>query len=94
MHGERQCGRWLISGRVQGVGFRWFVARQAEELGIGGWARNLADGRVEIVGSGPEGAMGAFEAAIGRGPLISRVDSVEKTECPGEVIDHNSFLIK
>ena len=41
--------RFLVSGRVQGVGFRWFTHREAERLGIAGWARNLPDGRVEVL---------------------------------------------
>jgi acylphosphatase len=94
MYGEEQGGRWLISGRVQGVGFRWFVARQAEQLGIRGWTRNLPDGRVEVVGRGAASAVAAFERAIARGPRISRVDSVEKAEGSADVTDYNSFDIK
>lgn len=94
MYGAGQGARWLISGRVQGVGFRWFVVSQAERLGIRGWTRNLPDGRVEVVGSGEGSALAAFEQAISRGPRISRVDSVEKTDCPDEVTSYNSFHIK
>ncbi|MQA27055.1 MAG: acylphosphatase [Micromonosporaceae bacterium] len=43
----------LVRGRVQGVGFRWWTRRRALELGLAGWARNLADGRVEVVAEGP-----------------------------------------
>jgi len=94
MFGEENRGKWLISGRVQGVGFRWFVVSQAEQLGIKGWARNLPDGRVEVVGSGEVSALAAFEHAIAEGPRISRVDNVEKAECPAEVTDCKSFHIK
>jgi acylphosphatase len=49
--------KFLVSGMVQGVGYRWFVARHARSLGLSGYARNLPDGRVEVVVQGPEGAL-------------------------------------
>ena len=49
--------RWFVSGRVQGVGFRYFVQDRAEELGVKGWARNLDDGRVEVYGVGDHTAL-------------------------------------
>ncbi|UCG87877.1 MAG: acylphosphatase [Gemmatimonadota bacterium] len=94
MYGKRQCFRWLISGRVQGVGFRWFVVSQAEQFGIAGWTRNLPDGRVEVVGSGAATALAEFERAIGQGPRISRVENVEKVDCPPEVAEYKSFHIR
>jgi acylphosphatase len=53
-----------VSGRVQGVGFRWWVRRQAQQLGLTGWASNLADGRVEVVAEGPRPACEAMLAAL------------------------------
>jgi len=49
--------RYVVAGQVQGVGFRWFVHRHAARLRLSGWAQNLADGRVEIVASGPDEAL-------------------------------------
>lgn len=72
--------RLLVSGRVQGVGFRAFAQRQADRLGIDGWVRNLPDGRVEALAAGEETAVAAFIDALRRGPLIARVASVEVIE--------------
>ena len=83
--------RWLISGRVQAVGFRWFALRRADELGIVGWAKNLADGRVEAVGRGATAALDAFDAALRKGPWHARVDNVEKEDIPHEQIDIKFF---
>jgi acylphosphatase len=58
----------LVSGRVQGVGFREFVRRTAHGLGVGGWVRNLPDGRVEVVADGERPALEALVTTIGGGP--------------------------
>jgi membrane protein DedA with SNARE-associated domain/acylphosphatase len=92
--GAGQGAKWLISGRVQGVGFRWFVVRQAEQLGIRGWARNLSDGRVEVVAAGDPTALQRLEVALAEGPRISHVDSVESADFPQEVMDLKSFEIR
>ena len=92
--GRQVARRWYISGRVQGVGFRWFVVRQAEHFGIRGWTRNLADGRVEVLGAGREGSLLDFEEAIARGPTLSRVDDVEKIDVPHDVVQDKAFNIK
>jgi acylphosphatase len=68
--------RLLVSGRVQGVGFRWFVMEAASAEGITGWVRNLPDGTVEIVAEGDAEAMERFERAARRGPGRARVDDV------------------
>lgn len=69
--------RVLVAGRVQGVGFRYFVALEARSLGLAGFVRNLRDGRVEAVASGTPDKIEALLAACRRGPPGSRVDSVE-----------------
>ena len=69
--------RLLISGRVQGVGFRAFVAREAWSLGLSGYVRNVVDGRVETEFAGDAAAVEAMRRACGRGPVHARVDQVE-----------------
>lgn len=68
----------LISGRVQGVGFRWFVERQAVELGVDGYVRNLADGRVEVLVQGDEKVIETFCESLKQGPAFSRTDELFK----------------
>jgi acylphosphatase len=68
--------RYLVSGRVQGVGFRWFVQREATRLGLVGYAANLADGRVEVVASGDGPVLDQLERALGEGPRSAHVTSV------------------
>jgi acylphosphatase len=74
--GMRTSRRFLISGRVQGVGFRYFVQSVAIRESLSGWVRNLDDGRVETAAIGDADAMERFERAIRQGPPGARVDSV------------------
>ena len=74
--------RYYVNGRVQGVGYRYFALREAESLGIAGFARNLPDGRVEVVAKGPDEAMGRFEARLREGPAFATVTGVERVESP------------
>lgn len=76
--------RVLAAGRVQGVGFRYFVAREARALGLAGFVRNLRDGRVEAIVSGPRDKVEALLSACRRGPPGSRVESVEVAEAAVE----------
>ena len=85
--------RWVISGRVQGVGFRWFVLRAAQRLGVRGWARNLWDGRVEVMGQGTLPMLHDFQKELQKGPLLSHVENVEKIEVTPEVDTFKSFEI-
>ena len=66
----------LVKGRVQGVGFRWFVHREAAEIGLNGWVRNTDSGDVEIVASGTEEQLAELRQALEKGSRGSRVDSV------------------
>jgi acylphosphatase len=77
--------RFVVSGRVQGVGFRYFVARELQALGVAGWVRNLADGRVEVVAAGDEAQLAAVEGRLWLGPPHAQVASVESgdAEAPG-----------
>lgn len=70
--------RYLIRGRVQGVGYRYFTSREAESLGVAGFARNLPDGGVEVVAEAPEEALAAFEARLREGPAFASVASVDR----------------
>ncbi len=68
--------RYLISGQVQGVGFRFFVERRAAAEGLHGWVRNLPDGRVEVVLEGDQASVDRAQAAFWRGPSGAEVDDV------------------
>ena len=68
--------RYIVSGRVQGVGFRAFVADAARAEGLAGWVRNLPDGRVEVHAEGDAEALGRFEWRLWQGPAMARVDDV------------------
>ena len=71
---------FLIRGRVQGVGFRWFVHREATELGLRGWVRNTEDGAVEVVATGPTDDLDELRAELKKGSRGSRVDHVIEHE--------------
>ncbi|WP_018264250.1 acylphosphatase [Methylosinus sp. LW4] len=80
MSETRRVFRIIVRGRVQGVGFRAFVAREAGRLALAGWARNCDDGAVEIVAAGPQGALQALVDAARRGPPAGRVDDLRAEE--------------
>ncbi len=71
---------YLVKGRVQGVGFRWFVHREAAELGLRGWVRNTDDGHVEVVAAGEGSGLAELRAALAKGSRGSRVDTVVRNE--------------
>jgi len=70
--------RLIVTGRVQGVGFRAFVERQALKRGLRGWVRNRRDGTVEALIIGIDAALGEMEEECRRGPRLSRTDRVER----------------
>ncbi|HJS22400.1 MAG TPA: acylphosphatase [Steroidobacteraceae bacterium] len=85
MSATRVCRRCLVSGRVQGVFYRATVARRARELGLDGYARNLPDGRVEVLACGSPAAIESFMSALWTGSSTSKVSDVaaEAVEEPG-----------
>ena len=76
----RIARRYLITGRVQGVGFRYFTQRVAAQHGIHGWVQNTPDGRVEIEAEGDDEAIRQFENRVSTGPAGARVDHVDTTD--------------
>ena len=72
-----EAQRYLVRGRVQGVGFRWFVEREAHMLGIAGWVRNNHDGSVEVLAQGTRDQLSGLHSRLREGPRAARVDSVE-----------------
>jgi acylphosphatase len=74
--------RYLISGHVQGVGFRFFAEAQASVEGVHGYVRNLADGRVEALVEGDQESVERVERALRRGPAGARVESVSVESVP------------
>ena len=77
-------GRFLVSGRVQGVGFRAFVLSRARKLGLVGTVANLADGRVEVEAVGEPEALDKLESRLRKGPGGARVRDVERQEIAGD----------
>ena len=73
----RLARRYVISGRVQGVGFRWFTAEAASREGLHGWVRNAAGGCVEIRAEGDADALERFERSLRHGPPHARVERVD-----------------
>jgi acylphosphatase len=69
----------LVSGRVQGVAFRWYARNAAAELGLRGWVRNRRDGRVEVCVEGDRANLEDFAAWLHRGPALARVEDVTVT---------------
>jgi acylphosphatase len=71
---------YLVKGRVQGVGFRWFVHREAAALNLNGWVRNTEDGHVEVVAAGTTGDLSELHQALHKGSRGSRVDAIVEHE--------------
>jgi len=76
----RSC---IIIGRVQGVGFRWFVLRRAKSLGLTGWVRNLPDGSVEVWAEGKEETLESLDLLLKDGPSGSMVREVQSRKTTG-----------
>ena len=87
-----KAARYIVRGRVQGVGFRWFARKAAGELGLRGWVRNLPDGSVEVLAAGPADALASLEQRLRNGPPSARVSEV--TASPGAAPAEDGFEIR
>jgi acylphosphatase len=87
-----QTRRYLISGRVQGVGFRWFVEREAGQLGVTGWVRNCENGDVEVMATGTSEQHNSLRRKLHDGPRAARVDHVQESAAP--LLESHSFRIE
>ena len=83
----RLARRYLVRGRVQGVGFRYFTQAAAVRAGVRGWVRNNPDGTVEIAAAGESDALERLEQEIRRGPPGARVDQVAMSDDPAPAAD-------
>lgn len=88
----RICMHGYVAGKVQGVSFRQCTQEQADRLELDGWVRNLADGRVEVLIEGEEGAVRELEAWLAEGPGQARVDEVTLEEQPVQGI--TGFIVR
>jgi len=75
-----QARRYLVRGRVQGVGFRWFVEREAHILKIAGWVRNNSNGTVEVLAQGNRDQLSGLHSRLREGPRAARVDAVDVSD--------------
>lgn len=88
---EEEVRAYKVHGRVQGVGFRWWVQRQGRQLGLRGSVRNCYDGTVEVVFAGPTGEVRRMSALLREGPSGARVDRLEEVPPPDDLPDE--FII-
>ncbi|MDQ3209533.1 MAG: acylphosphatase [Gemmatimonadota bacterium] len=83
--------RFQVFGAVQGVGFRWFVARHARSLGLTGFARNLPNGSVEVLVDGPDEVMPTLEGLLRSGPASAHVERVERSTESTTILSGTGF---
>ena len=88
-----QARKFVVRGRVQGVGFRWYVEREAHMLGVAGWVRNNSDGSVEVLAMGTLDQLLGLRSRLQQGPRAARVDDVEESET-NPVPGLNTFRIE
>ncbi|MGQ9633842.1 MAG: acylphosphatase [Bryobacteraceae bacterium] len=84
--------RFFVRGRVQGVGYRYFVQEAAQQLGLSGYAKNLDDGRVEVYAVGPPEALAELDGLLWKGPRWADVRGVEQQDAP--VVQYLGFHIR
>ena len=81
-----EARRFLIKGRVQGVGFRWFVEKHAHAIGVTGWTANRDDGSVEVYALGTAKQLEELSGWLHKGPAMAEVRSVEQQEAAVEKV--------
>ena len=86
--------QYLVEGDVQGVGYRYFVIRLAQQIGVRGWVRNLPNGNVEAIGEGTEAELGKFAAGLRQGPIMASVTKVTSTEILDNAEVLSSFRVR
>jgi acylphosphatase len=92
MASSKLARRFFVSGRVQGVGFRWFVQKSAQGIGVDGFTRNLDDGRVEVYATGTAEQLDTLAGLLWKGPRWAEVRHVEQREEP--VLEYSGFYIQ
>jgi acylphosphatase len=92
LSGQKLARLYRVRGRVQGVGFRFFVERAANSIGLTGWARNLDDGDVEVYAAGSAAQLSELAGLLRKGPRWAEVRGVDESEAPLE--QHPSFFIR
>jgi acylphosphatase len=83
-----------VFGEVQGVGYRYFIMRRAEALGVSGWVRNRSDGTVDVEAWGMDGVLDDLEVQLRQGPRWSRVDRVERESREGDDESPGVFQVR
>ncbi len=84
----------VIRGRVQGVGFRWFVREAARKLDVAGWVRNQRDGSVEVTADATREALDAFRRVLTEGPPGATVLTVDDVETGNEILERPFTIVK
>jgi acylphosphatase len=89
-HGDKVARRYVVTGRVQGVGYRNFVEYIASKLGLTGYVRNLSDGNVEVFAMGTPESLSDFRKALAKGPMMAKVSGVnEEPSAPNAAYDED-----
>ena len=85
---EKRTYKIIVSGRVQGVGYRWFAAENARFIGINGYVKNLSSGKVEVLARGNSEQLERFVMELRKGPSFSDITDIKMEELPDEHLQH------
>jgi acylphosphatase len=92
--GDKVARRYLVTGRVQGVGYRNFVEYTARKLGLSGYVRNLSNGNVEVFAMGTPENLGGFRKALAKGPMMANVSGVSEEPSAPDMAYDQDFRIE